>query len=606
MEGDVTRKLAALGVATALGVTTLFLLVGSGSGRGPHTAFANVTPPANTPGPTPTPMPGDLYDLWDIDAGPGLFHCIARTDQDPITLARFAMAHCYTEVGTAFIGSEPPCDAVHGGGGGPTPVVPGEGSCGGHAAPPPYMTLPPVMFSGSYDAGNYTVSVTGCFADVGGTMGPNIIVQLSALAGTGSVKVYAGQTNANCSAGTPSGSYSTWPVTMTGVNPQRDSDGDGCKDAVELFAGRPGGSTTCGDDPWNPYDTPSGSPLNVTGSWDIVMETVRADVGSPGFYYECKADLQVPSGSNVTAPILCYVDSTVVTVNPQAANCAVNPGPSCSTSGINNCPPYGPANPKFCGDGLPGAAPPGCALSTSCANLAGQPPRFWGDTNGCPTLPCNVSEYQFAPITSEASLSGTIGGTPATISLSGCHANLGGDGNVYIQAKINAYTGLGWGNLYANAGCTASGAAISVRIFAVRQAPGVEPSAGSQNSAGRWTGCGGTDTAVGYTLCRDSDGDGCPDQVELTNASGSGGLRDPLNRWDFFNPEKVNTPHKQTVADILKVNAQYGKNQGNALYTIDTDRTAIIGGNVWTLGPPDGQQTVADILAANKQYNHNC
>ncbi len=425
-------------------------------------------------------------------------------------------------------------------------------------------------------------------------MGPNIIVTLSALGGAATAKVYAGRTNANCSAGTPSGSYSTWPVTITVVGPQRDSDGDGCKDAVEFFAGRPGGSTTCGDDPWNPYDTPSGSPLNVTGSWDIAMEAVRADVGSPGYYYECKSDI-AQSGTSLTAPILCYVDNPVVTANPHQAS-------GSPTTEVNTCPP---ADARFCGDGLPGAAPPGCAQAgqnppVTCATLAGQ-------GAGCPTLPCDLSQYQFAPITSEASLTGSIGGTPATISLSGCHANLGGAGNVYIQAKINAYTGLGFGNLYANAGCTATGTPISVRIFAVRQSPGVET---VQTGTGTIQGClqngNPPGSALGYANCRDSDGDGCPDKIELSNAAGSGGLRDPLNRWDYFNPEKVNTPHAQTVADNLRVQAQYGKNQGNPAYTIDTDRTAIIGGNVWTLGPPDGQQTVADILAAVKQYNHNC
>jgi hypothetical protein len=83
----------------------------------------------------------------------------------------------------------------------------------------------------------------------------------------------------------------------------------------------------------------------------------------------------------------------------------------------------------------------------------------------------------------------------------------------------------------------------------------------------------------------DTDGDGCPDYKELGPAQGQGGLRDPFNRWDYFNPEKANTPHTQTIADILFVVGKYGKNQGNPLYTIDTDRTAVPGGNVWNLGP---------------------
>jgi hypothetical protein len=453
------------------------------------------------------------------------------------------------------------------------------------------------------------VSYIGCFADVGGTMGPNIIVQLSALGGSATAKMYSQQTNANCDTNppAPSGSYSTWPVTMTGVNRHRDYDGDGCTDAQELWAGRPGGSTTCGDDPWNPYDSPSGNPPDVSGSWDIVMEAQRADIclggqpapfctgqvdGTivPGFYYNCKSDIQQASPTpTLTAPILCYVDSPVVTVNPQVAA-------GSATMGVNNCPPFGPANPKFCGDGLPGAAPPGCnQVSTGTSLCVVLPPS-------CPSLPCAVLPYQFADIdTAEWALSGTLSGTPATINLQGCWQDLDGFGqlgNAYLRAKINAYTGIGIGNVYIGetvANCTAGtpqNGATFVRISAVRQAPGAKGTC--------------TQNPYNYSGCRDSDGDGCPDKYELSNDQTAGGLRDPLNRWDFFNPEKVQTPHTQTVADCLKVIDQFGKNQGNPNYTIDTDRTGIIGGNDWNLGPPDGQQTIADILAAVKQFGHNC
>jgi alpha-tubulin suppressor-like RCC1 family protein len=107
----------------------------------------------------------------------------------------------------------------------------------------------------------------------------------------------------------------------------------------------------------------------------------------------------------------------------------------------------------------------------------------------------------------------------------------------------------------------------------------------------------------------DSDADGCPDVKEQQTAVGSqtsGGRRDYLNPWDYFNPEKLSTPHTQTVADILKVISQFGKNQGNPAYTNTTDRTGILGGYPWSLGPADGMQTVADILAAIKQFTHNC
>ena len=100
----------------------------------------------------------------------------------------------------------------------------------------------------------------------------------------------------------------------------------------------------------------------------------------------------------------------------------------------------------------------------------------------------------------------------------------------------------------------------------------------------------------------DSDRDGCSDARELGVAGNqtTGGFRDPYNPNDFFDPEKVNTPGTQPVADILKVISQFGKNQGNVAYTNTTDRTGVPGGKAWTLGAPDGQENVVDILIAIK------
>ena len=104
----------------------------------------------------------------------------------------------------------------------------------------------------------------------------------------------------------------------------------------------------------------------------------------------------------------------------------------------------------------------------------------------------------------------------------------------------------------------------------------------------------------------DTDGDGCPDSKESDLNPMTGGLRNYLNAWDYFDPEKVYTPNTQTVADILRVVNQYAKNVGNPLYTNETDRTGIPDAYPWSLGPPNGTQTVADILAAVRQFGHNC
>ncbi len=564
---------------------------------------------------------GPLSGLFDAEAGPGLYHCIVRTDEDLASLAVKSGMQCYWEFAIGTGAAEPPCAAQHGTAATPAPVVPGEGNCNGHVQPPPYTSQQPTKLVGSYDAGTDTLTEVGCFADLGGALGPNIAVKVTvpnALAqnggvgssSSGTMGFYFGETNATCTNAqtgiAPAGAGWPLPLSLTRRATTRDFDGDGCTDMDELWQDKAGSVSKCGDDPWNPYDPTTGSP-DVSGSYDMVLRLVRADVGAPGFYYECKADIQ-QSGKNLTTRILCYIDSAAVTVNPQVANCAVNPGPTCSTASTNNCPP---AAPKFCGDGLPGAAPPGCDdTAATCATLAGQ-------GAGCPSLPCNVSQYQFADIDhQETVLTGTLDNATNTINLSGCFIadppegdGFGPLGNIYRQLTIDAHTGIGTGTEYwaeSHANCiagTPAGSPIQVPVSAVRQAPGNKAGGCSQNGSP-------PGTAIGYTGCRDSDGDGCPDKRELADTAGGtgtgGGLRDPWNRWDYFNPEKVNTPHQQTVADILYVIGKYGKNQGNALYTIDADRTALIGGNVWNLGPPDGQQTVADILAAVKQFSQNC
>jgi hypothetical protein len=118
----------------------------------------------------------------------------------------------------------------------------------------------------------------------------------------------------------------------------------------------------------------------------------------------------------------------------------------------------------------------------------------------------------------------------------------------------------------------------------------------------------------------DSDGDGCSNWNELNNAAGSqtaGGLRDPWNRYDFFDPVPGAITKRQVlVPDILAVVQKYFKGSmdplpdGGGLSSPDLtsayDRTALTGGNTWNLGPPDGLQRVPDILAVVKQYFDSC
>jgi subtilisin family serine protease len=120
--------------------------------------------------------------------------------------------------------------------------------------------------------------------------------------------------------------------------------------------------------------------------------------------------------------------------------------------------------------------------------------------------------------------------------------------------------------------------------------------------------------AAGAVLEFDYDGDGCPNGNELENAAGSeetGGLRDPENEWDYFNPSGDG---RNRVDDIVAVVNQYyddddaftpGTPPYAPGYNPATDRT-VLGPNAWNLGPPNGIQRVDDIVTAINHYFHDC
>jgi len=110
---------------------------------------------------------------------------------------------------------------------------------------------------------------------------------------------------------------------------------------------------------------------------------------------------------------------------------------------------------------------------------------------------------------------------------------------------------------------------------------------------------------------QDYDTDGCSNAAELGQNQLTGGLRDPLNPNDYFNPSHDG---KNRVDDILLTVQAYfdDDNDGTpglppyaAGYNPDTDRT-LVGPSAWNLGPPNGLQRVDDILNQVKQYFHDC
>jgi hypothetical protein len=100
----------------------------------------------------------------------------------------------------------------------------------------------------------------------------------------------------------------------------------------------------------------------------------------------------------------------------------------------------------------------------------------------------------------------------------------------------------------------------------------------------------------------DSDDDGCPDARESTTNAASGGRRNFVNEWDYFNPTH---DHLNRIDDVLEVLDQYFVDQGAPAYTEETDRT-FTGPHAWNLGPPDGRQRIDDVLYGLHQYFHDC
>jgi hypothetical protein len=108
------------------------------------------------------------------------------------------------------------------------------------------------------------------------------------------------------------------------------------------------------------------------------------------------------------------------------------------------------------------------------------------------------------------------------------------------------------------------------------------------------------EAATGTDPCNaDSDGDLCRDWTELYAGPLQGGHRDPLNPWDFFDP---NRSGRVDAVDIGLVRRAVLTVSG---YVAARDRT-IVGPEIWDLGPPDGVINAVDVVAVKAQFGHGC
>ncbi len=514
------------------------------------------------------PQDGNLTGVYDLlvhegAKSIGLQHCITRLDHDGTTNSVKVAAQCYWDQDV-----DDPNSAV--------PILPGEGPDGipGPPPPPPYTVAAPTKLYGSYDPGGDTLDIAGCFSNTGGVDGPNIIghvvvvgVKAQLLATgkqAGNLYLYTQMSNAQCYSIPPDVSghpvpdpvpINLYPIEDRPECPggdcvqapwrtpnDTDFDDDGCTDYQELDKQ---GIEKCGDDPYNPYDGPAYAD-DISGNYSMTVTAIPADWDKiadeliPGFYFHCLADFQHSAPTNeLDAKVYCYADNPEVPVNMEM-------GWDCV------------ADPSDCGDGLAGPAPP--------------PP--FGDVDD-----------------RHATLTGVLNKLDNTIDIEGCLEDRDGQnpvGNIYMRTvALDVHTGMGFVEVWlgANPGGTDCGEGpftpgtgfATILLQMARQSDG--------------------------TVERDTDGDNCPDKNELSDDPAHGGLRDPFNRWDYFNPSLDGL---NRVDDILKVVNQYFIDKGNPLYTKHTDRTSLTGSNAWNFGPPNGQQRVDDILAAVKSYFHDC
>ncbi|MEX1254589.1 MAG: flexitail domain-containing putative surface protein [Dehalococcoidia bacterium] len=528
------------------------------------------------------------------------FHCIGYTDHDTGDNSIATTVQCYTDspaIGGAS-GSALP-SAGDGLPGAPSPRA-GERVATG------FTSASPTVNTGSYSPGTGDITTTGCFADVGPPLGPNVltVAVIDATTGQGTVQIFFSQTNAACLALTPLGKPAiTGQLEVASQDTAQDSDGDGCTDSGEVLQDVP--ANKCGDDPYNPYD----SDADFNGAYSLAFTAVPADIDGTedtggdsgganscydgidngggdgadgadpddcnviqGQYSHCIVDFVISAGT-LTAPSMCYTDSSVLGTG---------------------------------GDGLPGSPPP-----------------FAPDTSPDSSY-VNVN-------TTRRVISGTVSGN--TITTVDCFENVdlpptGPTNNVDVDttASLNARTGhedppnSAVITFYpANSSCTGTPTPVftTAQIDVAPQGPrySAQPAPGLRSV--------------------DTDLDACRDEQELkaTGTHQDGGVRDPYNRWDFFE-QWTGLPLAKdrivAVGDIGAVVGRFGANDtgpgtftrtsdpnstpnvaivpsgSRANYHPSADRNGALAGNQWNLKPPDGITSIGDVGSVVAQFGHSC
>ena len=89
-----------------------------------------------------------------------------------------------------------------------------------------------------------------------------------------------------------------------------------------------------------------------------------------------------------------------------------------------------------------------------------------------------------------------------------------------------------------------------------------------------------------------------------------GGLRDPLNPWDFYDVAGLAGPSPDGVIDLLNDVlgvVQHFSPMGGPPYDVSFDRGPTTGPNPWNMTAPDGAiDLLNDILGVISQHGHSC
>ena len=102
----------------------------------------------------------------------------------------------------------------------------------------------------------------------------------------------------------------------------------------------------------------------------------------------------------------------------------------------------------------------------------------------------------------------------------------------------------------------------------------------------------------------DTDGDGCSDGREVGDDATRGGLRDPLNPWDFYDVAGSGGGPPDGFIDLP--NDILGVLLHTTTYDVRFDRGPSTGPYPWNMTAPDGVINLIDVLGVILQFGHDC